>query len=193
MMSTSLSVSKRAAEQLRRPAHDLAQLLLAQRRHVDLLARLEQRLVALQRAEEVGAHAHHHAQARVGQRLRKQFGEAPPLVAPRRARKAPRPDRRRERRPAAWVDRVPRGGARWRRSDRRASPCPGKSSIQPCCCFTRSGSVAANCQVSRKHSTSALSGSAPGLSDEKAPLPAVLKDRRPGVGRARVARARPDA
>ena len=66
-------------EQLRRAADDLAQLLLAQRRHVDLLARLEQRLVVLQMAEEVGAQAHHRAQTRVGQRLREQFGEAPAL------------------------------------------------------------------------------------------------------------------
>ena len=37
----------------------------------------------------------------------------------------------------------------------------------PFCCFTRSGSVAANCQVSRNVSTSALSGSVPGLTVRK--------------------------
>src|SRR5262249_57514040 len=42
-----------------------------------------------------------------------------------------------------------------------------KSSIQPFCWFTRSGSVAPSCHVSRNDSTSALSGSVPGLSVRK--------------------------
>ena len=45
-----------------------------------MLAGLEQRLVVLQVAEEVGAQAHHRAQARIGQRLREQFGKAPTLA-----------------------------------------------------------------------------------------------------------------
>jgi hypothetical protein len=61
---------------LRRAAHNLAQRILAQRRHVDLLAYLEQRLVALQMPEEVGAQAHDRAQTRVGQCVREHFRKA---------------------------------------------------------------------------------------------------------------------
>ena len=80
-MSAASSIGLEArGEELRRPAHHLAQLRLAQRRHVDLAVHGIERLVVLQRAEEVGAHAHQHAQARVAEPLREHFGEAPALA-----------------------------------------------------------------------------------------------------------------
>ena len=155
------------AEQLRRTAHHLAQFLLAERRHVDLQASLEQRLVALQGPVEVGAHAHHRAQARVGQRLRQRVRRNAAARALRRARKAPRPDRRRDRRPAAWADRAPCGGVRWRRSGRRASPCPARARSSHAAASRARDRSPSNCQASRKQSTSALIGSAPGFSVRK--------------------------
>jgi hypothetical protein len=47
MMSMSFFALETRAEQFRRPAHNLTQAILAQQRHVDLQAGLEQRCVAL--------------------------------------------------------------------------------------------------------------------------------------------------
>jgi hypothetical protein len=67
-------------EERGRPAHDLAQLALTQRRHVDLAVHGIERLVVLQCAQEVGAQAHQHHQARVAELLREQLGEAAALA-----------------------------------------------------------------------------------------------------------------
>ena len=53
---------------------------LSQRRHVDLPTRVEQGLVALQRAEEIGTDAHERVQARIAKTPRKDFGEAAALA-----------------------------------------------------------------------------------------------------------------
>src|SRR5215475_8633020 len=64
-------------EQRGRPAHDLAQLRLTQRRHVDLAMRGIERLVSLQVTNEVGPHAHHYVQTRVGKAFNQYLRETP--------------------------------------------------------------------------------------------------------------------
>jgi hypothetical protein len=64
-------------EQLCWAADDLAQLLFTQRRHVDWLPHLEQRLVVLQMTEKVRPHAHHYVQTRGGQRLGRAVRKTP--------------------------------------------------------------------------------------------------------------------
>ena len=62
-------------EQRRRLGDHLPQLGLAQRRHVDLAVDGEQRLVVLQRAEEIGAQAHQGVEARIGNGIGEQARE----------------------------------------------------------------------------------------------------------------------
>jgi hypothetical protein len=59
---TSQTIGLEAGGQQRRwAAHHVEQLRLAQRLHFDLVRRAVERLVVLQFAEKVGAHAHHDA------------------------------------------------------------------------------------------------------------------------------------
>jgi hypothetical protein len=147
---------------LRRTAHHLAQLLFAERLHVDLHTGPEQRLVALQGPIEVGAHAHHDAQARVGQRPAQKFREAPPLMLlGARVKLLALIDVVKESRRLRLPELLETGLSRVDQVGKSRLACI--SLIQPSCRSARSGSVASNCQASRKQSTSALSGSAPGL------------------------------
>ena len=102
-----------------------------------------------------------------GERLRDEFGEAPPLALPGAHIKL-----------LALID-IEKEGRRLRLIEFLATAVGGvdqigqrrlaveKLSIQSCCRWTRFGSVASNCYASRKQSTSALIGSAPGLSVKK--------------------------
>ena len=95
---------------------------------------------------------------------------APKIVgagAPRRARTTPRPGRHRGERRGAWSDPVPCSGARWHREIAQHGLAVAQELDPAICCFTRSGSVEPSCQVSRNDSSSALSGSVPGLSVRK--------------------------
>jgi hypothetical protein len=67
-------------EQCGGPAHHLAQLDFAQRRHVDQAMHGIERLVFLQVTEEVGPHADHRTQARVTEVMSQDFREAPALA-----------------------------------------------------------------------------------------------------------------
>jgi hypothetical protein len=71
---------KACGEQRGRAAHHLAQLRLTQRRHVDLPTRVEQGLVALQRAHEIRTDAHKRAQTWIAKTLHEDFREAPALA-----------------------------------------------------------------------------------------------------------------
>ena len=67
-------------EQFGRPAHDLVQLRLAQRRHFDQAMNGIKRLVLLQVAEKVRPHAHHCTQARVAEATRDNLRETETLT-----------------------------------------------------------------------------------------------------------------
>ena len=67
-------------EELRRAAHHLAQLRLAQRRHIDLLVHPIERLIVLQRPEEIGTHAHQRTQPLVAEPCRDDLREAAALA-----------------------------------------------------------------------------------------------------------------
>ena len=174
-------------EQFRRPAHHLAQAVLAERRHVDLQAGLEQRLVALQRPKKVGAHAHHHAQARVGERLGKEFGEAPPLLSLSGARV----------KLLALID-IEEEGRRLGLAEFLAAALGGVDQMgerrlalqeldPPMLPLDALRVGRLELPSLEETFDQRLDRLGAGLERQKAPLPAVLKDRRPGVGRARVA------
>ena len=176
-MSTRPSVSNRAPSSCAGRLTTSRSSVLAQRRHVDLLARPEKRLVALERPEEVGAQAHHRAQARVRQRLRDAVQRSAVAAAPRRERKAPRLGRCRERSWAAWVDRVPsrRRSVASIKSDNVALPSATARSSRAAA-SPRSGSVAAELPSVEERLDQRFERIGAGLKRQKAPLPAVLKD-----------------
>ena len=130
---------------------------------------------------EVGAHAHHHAQARVGERLSQEFGEAPPLVlSGARVKLLALIDIEEEGRrlgltellaaALGGVDQVGEGRLALHRLD------PVKLPLDA----LRVGRV--ELPGVEKAIDQRLDRLRAGLQRQKAPLPAVLEDRRPGVG-----------
>ena len=181
------------AEQLGRLAHHLAQAVLAERRHVDLQAGLEQRLVALQEPDRSrSACSSSRAGAGRAAPSANEFGEAPPLLLPGAGVKllalidVEKKGRRLgliELLAAALggVDQVGEGRLALQQLDPLKLPLDA----------LRVGRV--ELPSVEKTIDQRLDRLGAGLQREEAPLAAVLEDRRPRLGRARRRRARPDA
>ena len=173
------------SQQLRRPAHHLAKFGLTQRRDVDLQPRPEQRGVVLQGPIEIGAHAQHRAQARVGQRLRQELGKAPPIAfASARVELL------------ALID-IEQESRRLRLIELRAAPFSGLDQIgEHSLALQRLDPAALPLDALRigrlelpgveKAIDERLERLGAGLERQKAPLTAALEGRRPGLGGARL-------
>ena len=167
-------------EQFGRPAHDLAQLRLAQRRHIDLPMHLEKWFVFLQLAEKIRTHAHQRVQTRIGNACSNHLRKPAALVLLGANVQLLALVDIEEKGRRAWSDPVPCSGARWRRADRAAWPCrraTARSSHSAA--STRSRISRVKLPSVEKRLDQRLERLGPWLEREEAPAAAFLKGMRP--------------
>ena len=142
----------------------------------------------MQRPEEVGAQAHHRAQTRVGQRLRDEFGEAPSLpLLGAHIKLLALVDVEKEARRLGLIEFLAAALGGLDQIGQRGLAVAQK--LDPAMLLLHPFGIGRReLPGVEERFDQCLERIGAGLKRQKAPLPAVLKNRRPRIGRARVLR-----